>query len=143
MEPRLWELAAATRSLCVARGTSLVIYGLARVNERGPSAGVAYCTPPRLGRSRVEHFLFNLLVHNAPCFLHALIQLFVLLLNDLFLAVTRLFGCARGYLVLVQEHYTYLTVDLMERFVLLNTRCISSRLLECYRFFIGNYTRSL
>lgn len=72
MEPRLWELAAATHSLCVARGTSLVIYGLARVNERGPSAGVAYCTPPRLGRSRVEHFLFNLLVHNAPCFLHAL-----------------------------------------------------------------------
>lgn len=71
------------------------------------------------------------------------IQLFVLLLNDLFLAVTRLFGCAWGYLVLVQEHYTYLTVDLMERFVLLNTRCISSRLLECYRFFIGNYTRSL
>lgn len=28
-----------------------------RVNERAPSAGVAYCTPPRLGRSRVEYFL--------------------------------------------------------------------------------------
>lgn len=28
-----------------------------RVNERAPTAGVAYCTPTRLGRSRVEYFL--------------------------------------------------------------------------------------
>lgn len=52
-------LAAMTRAFVLRSGMMLARLFMkeVRVNERAPSAGVAYCTPTRLGRSRVEYFL--------------------------------------------------------------------------------------
>lgn len=52
-------LAAVTRAFVLRSGMMLARLFMeeVRVNERAPTAGVAYCTPTRLGRSRVEYFL--------------------------------------------------------------------------------------
>lgn len=96
-------LAALTRALCRS-GTMLARLFMeeVRVNERAPSAGVAYCTPPRLGRSRVEYFLSISLCIMLGVGLHALCarvrhsHICFTSKRLLLLRVLRHFGCVRG-----------------------------------------------